>query len=302
MYLAYPSTSTAYQFPGRMSLGEAAPGANVPLTRVTDAQIRQIPFFSAICRIVVRDGKGMSVGSGLLVGPSHVLTCAHVISPPEMAPGATKVITVFPGQNGPDENATAYQTNGWAVNPRWAVNDCMKAGEDYGIIRLVKKHGYVPITPFYLSNLTKYPIEMAGYPSLADLDPARLVFRSSGSVQADKGKFLFQMGSCTISQVPDPKPGDPDAKRTIENWNVTAASNGHAAGTMIVHNSESAPSMSGAPMWQVDGAGRRIVVALHRDGAGRGAGNRRAVLLNDAVRSKIKDWMRLLPDVPATRK
>src|SRR5262249_32622593 len=91
-----------------------APAGQSQMDRIANALVAPYRY---ICRIVARaydkPENEYSVGSGVLVSPYHVLTCAHNIYPIQ-APH-TKSIDVYVAQNGPDENASRFRANGWAV-------------------------------------------------------------------------------------------------------------------------------------------------------------------------------------------
>ena len=161
--------------PPRAPAPQTAAG-RLPLTRVADATV---PPWRAVCRIVARqDDTGFAVGSGILVSPYHVLTCAHVIFPPQ-APN-TRQITVFPGQNGPDSAASGFKATGWAVSPRWKRTDCTTDHEDYGIIRLPVQHGFVPPIPFNPADLLAALVTLAGYPGSKE-PAARHLYKAEGA-------------------------------------------------------------------------------------------------------------------------
>lgn len=249
---------------GAGGLGEPAPAppAATPLTRVANASV---PPWRAICRIVARqDAAGFSVGTGILVSPHHVLTCAHVIFPPQ-AP-RTKEIVVHPGQNGPDASSTGYKANGWAVSPRWRSTDCTTAGEDFGIIRLPVQHGFVPLIPFDPADLLRALVTMAGYPSTRE-PAARHMYQSQGRVLG-----AIQISTCTATSAEG---------RLIPTIPATA--------NLIGHNLNSEPSLSGAPMWFHKDT--RRLAAIHAGTVASGA-VRKAIILNAAVRAQIFDWMR----------
>jgi hypothetical protein len=247
------------------------PAVHLPLTRVRDAAS---PPWRVVCRIVTRsyDRPGFSVGTGVLVSPHHILTCAHVIFPPQ-AP-RTREIVVYPGQNGPDESAMPFKANGWVVNPGWRMADCMTFGEDYGLIRLAAKHGYIPLIPFDPSELPGALVSMAGYPATRE-PAARHMYVSRGRVLG-----AIQINACTA---------------TTATGNVIARIPPGA--NLIAHDFESTPSLSGAPMWYVKDT--RRLAAIHAGTISNGA-LRKAILLNDAVRARLRDWMmRTLPPIPA---
>ena len=240
----------------------APQAAATPLTRVADATV---PPWRAVCRIVARENDaGFSVGSGVLIAPYHVLTCAHVIFPPQ-AP-RTREITVYPGQNGADDTARGIKANGWAVSPGWRMNDCATAGEDYGIIRLPQQHGYIPLIPFTAADLLSVLVTMAGYPS-GRSHAAREMFFGRGHVLGG-----IVMASCTATTMDG---------RLVPS--IPATTN------LVGHDLQSDPSMSGSPMWFMKDT--RRLAAIH---AGTVAGGtiRKAIVINDRVRAQIGQWLR----------
>ena len=258
----------------------APPGAQpftlppVRLTRVSDTRLSP---FASICRIVARTAKGgESYGSGILIGPYHVLTCAHVIFPPQDQ--LTTEITVFPGQNGPDSHCRV-KSDGWIVSPNYRGADCHTAAEDYGVIRLScpMNPGFVPLRPFNPTTLAGATASLAGYP-WGRSEKARHMYFSRGLITSG-----VTITSCTGTLANGQLNANPGP--------ITATTN------LIAHNLDTAPAQSGSPMWIVQ-AGGRFLVALH---SGRIGNNRfgKAVLLNDAVRRRIADWMtKALPPLP----
>jgi V8-like Glu-specific endopeptidase len=245
------------------------------LTRVQDT--RQEPF-AFICRLVTRsaDKPGESIGTGILISPYHVLTCAHNIFPPQ-AP-LTKEIIVFPGQNGPD-SACHVRADAWAINPAWRGTNCYTAGEDYGIVRLAcpMSPGFLPLKPFNVSQLVGASVTLAGYPFGREAK-ARHMYLSRGAITG-----AIRIDRCT---------GD-TAKGTADGQRLPAISE---ATNLIAHDLDTAPSQSGSPMWIVQQGGR-FLVALH---AGRIDQNRqgKAILLTEAVRRRIADMVAARPPLP----
>ena len=261
---------------GSAQLGEATPQPQPPaapqgspLTRVANATV---PPFRAVCRIVARqDSRGFVVGSGILVGPYHVLTAAHVIFPPQ-APN-TREIMVYPGQNGPDNTVAGYKANGWAVSPRWRLNDCMTANEDFGIVRLPVQHGYVPLIPFDPADLMRALVTMAGYPSGRE-PAARHMYQSQGHVL---GAIRITACSPTRAEgrlLPVIQPND----------------------NLIGHDLESEPSLSGSALLFTKDT--RRLAGIHTGTVADGR-LRKAIVINRTVHAQIMDWMRrTLPPLP----
>lgn len=255
-----------------LHLGQTAPpgpAAVQPLTRVRDAT--QAPF-RGICRLVTGSYANSTevVGTGILIGQYHVLTCAHNIYPPKSP--KTGRITVFPGQNGPDEYGPSFKANGWAISPGWRANDCHTFGEDVGIIRLGRpvESGFLALRPFDPATLVDATAHTAGYPG--DRRPgARFMFRSEGPIEG-----AIQVRSCTLDTT------DGLILPTIRQTT-----------SLIAHRLDTAPGQSGSPMWLLR-EGRLLLVAIHT-GVNAG-GHKQAVLLNEVVRLRVEKWTtRTLP-------
>jgi hypothetical protein len=142
----------------------------------------------------------------------------------------------------------------------------MTFGEDYGIIRLPEKHGYMPLIPFDRADLLRQLVNMAGYPSIAGDPSARHLYHSRGRVLGE-----IQLQSCTLQTA---------VGKVMPNISETAK--------LIAHNLDSLPSLSGAPMWFIKDTRRPF--AIHAGTIG-GGNIRKAIILNDAVRAQLKDWM-----------
>jgi V8-like Glu-specific endopeptidase len=244
-----------------LQLGQATAQA---LTRVRDS--KGAPFRS-ICRLLVNSYANTTetVGTGFLIGRHHVLTCAHNIYPPDNP--KTGKITVFPGQNGPDEYWPSIKANGWAVSPEWRREDCRTFGHDLGIIRLSQPvdTGFLALTTFDPATLLGATAHLAGYPGDRRRG-ARIMHRSGGQITG-----TVHVRRCTLDHT------DGAILRTVQQ--TTA---------LVAHDLDTQPAVSGAPLW-IEREGQVVVVAVHT-GAVDG-GPKTAVFLSDAVRARIAQWM-----------
>ena len=210
---------------------------------------------------------GHSVGSGVLITPRHVLTCAHVIQPPEN-PNHIMSITVFVAQNGQADGKNGIKANGWAVTPGWSSNCCRSFDEDYGIIRLSKAvtTGVWPVTPFDSRRLVGKAAYLAGYPVRTGDPDAHFMYRSRGAIM---GSLEIQW--CQAKQL------------RWKHWPTVDDET-----RLVWHGLDTGPSMSGGPMWSfVDN--QRILWGLHAgdiDGT-----NKKAILFNKSVLGQIARWL-----------
>ena len=248
------------------------PGRVTPMarTRVLDTKTTE---FGAICRVYTQMDGGYSVGSGVLITPRHVLTCAHVIRPPEN-PNEIMSITVYVAQNGADRTP-GVRSNGWAVAPGWTPLDCRTYDHDFGIIRLSQAvtTRIWPVARFDARRLTGKAAYLAGYASENDEDRlARVMFRSRGAIKGSAGiRWCRGQNQLLWSH----RPTVDDTTR------------------MVWHTLDTATQMSGGPMWSfVDN--ERVFWGLH---AGKiDDTNKKAILLSPSVQRQIDHLVsRVLP-------
>jgi len=258
--------------------GPLAQSGQSQMVRVANALVAPYRY---ICRIVARaydkPENAYSIGTGVLVGPNHVFTCAHNIYPAQ-AP-RTKTIDVYIAQNGPDENASRFRANGWAVRQGWRWDkDCRASSEDYGIIRLANPapNGFFQLRPFNPAILTGKTGHLAGYPSSAQEPRARYMHHSAGPIT---GAYVIE--GCDR---------DRQGRESIRGRLFTSIL---ATTSLILHELTTAPSVSGSPIW-IEEDGARTLIGLHERRINAGQSGRRygaAVLLNDAVRAQVTQWM-----------
>lgn len=241
------------------------PVSPMALERVLDTRTKE---FGAVCRVYTQLKDGRSVGSGVLITPRHVLTCAHVIRPLQNSNMVTS-ITVFVAPNGPRDGKNGIKADAWAVKRGWSPTCCRSWDEDYGIIRLSKAAPtpFWPITPFDPHSLAGKAAYLAGYPSRSDDPEAQFMYRSRGAIIG-----TLQMDSCMGNQLTGTLwPAIDDTTRLVAN------------------RLDTAPAMSGGPLWSfVDN--QRILWGLHAGDIDNGA-HKKAVLLNKNVRAQIAAWV-----------
>ena len=262
MYLtlgrAEPIPPTTTETPG--------PVSPMALERVHDPKTKE---FGAICRVYTQLKGAHSIGSGVLITPRHVLTCAHVIFPPEN-PNDTRSITVFVAQNGPADGKHGIKADGWAVKHGWDSRCCRSYDEDYGIIRLSKPvtTGFWPMTPFDPRRLVVGKAAyLAGYPWRSADHEAQLMYRSRGPIIG-----ALQIDSCMGTQL---------TRTLLETIDDNTR--------LVAHRLDTAKSMSGGPMWSfIDN--NRILWGLHA-GDFDGGARKKTVLLNKHVRAQIARWV-----------
>jgi V8-like Glu-specific endopeptidase len=283
----------------------ASSGVSSAMRAVTDTT--QVPF-RWVCRVEAitekQTQRGHSFGTGVLISPWHVLTCAHVIYPPQELYRTVRVV-VSPGYSPTSRIVTwarqpAFEADGWAVDPRWNPRECVTSIHfDWGLIRLAKPVGsYIGArqvkTGGYVStdNWRNWvPLSLA--PSLPGM-PCKLAgYRATQMFQSD-GRFGPSV-KITVCRPEETSPSGGIVRSHTEGVTVPV----NQDSILITHDADSSESMSGGPIW-VDDGGSPKLVAIHSGvtstgvaGTGAmGAGRvKRAVLLSQAVQYQIQQLM-----------
>jgi len=280
-----------YLYQGRLAPAQhflsEAPATDVRLTKVFGTGVTATFPFSAVCRIQVTTRKGAaSVGSGVLISPYHVLTCAHVLFD-RADPNPVKV-TVLPNHDGQDEKRQLITARDFQVKPGWTWKECRTFDDDLAIIRLSRKSDaqFWPVQNFNPAVIAGGPITLAGYPAFSPTDRAYFMYRSQGSVLGG-----FGLKCCYDAWPKKCNPPPHRAKDQVDRTDFGPISDGHK---LIGHTLDTRVCMSGGPMWIYENK-KHILVALHAGDIDNGK-NKKAVLLNSSVRALINDWMtRQLP-------
>jgi V8-like Glu-specific endopeptidase len=263
--------------------GRPAPTAAVPCPRGSSwSALRPVDDvtkdpFRWVCRIKTSTSHGTSYGTGVLISRWHVLTVAHVIYPREKPLDPKKPYNTLSIEVGPGYGAAtkpALRSNGWAVSPRWKIQDCATAGYDLGLIRLSQ-----PVSPalgnwalasFAPGDLQRMPCLLAGYPSDANRPVPVQMYRSTDQIRGSA-----DITSCT------PDGNDGNLQGTIQP--LTQAS------LLLLHNADSFGAMSGGPIC-VNNGGRPWLVAIHARAIANGK-CKVGVLLTQGVQAQIRNWM-----------
>jgi len=285
-----------------------------------------------ICRLKIswratigKLGTPINVGTGILVGPKHVLTAAHNVHSRES--GTASEVTVDPGRDRHVLPFGSAKMSRFDVldNWRYQFDSCY----DYALITLDreianqkfngKPLGYwgspeygdnttVGLGSMTESELTGKTVHMAGYPK-------------------DKCEYLaiqeFKRGAkCQYDQLPLPGgygSGTPEARRHAEvsmclggsPWDKRATAQFGAKGKVLrfaepmnaqilLHDIDSCEGQSGGPVWLEVGR-TRYLVGVHTGtfgkqgycpdpGRGGFSERNRAILMSKAVRTKIGEW------------
>jgi V8-like Glu-specific endopeptidase len=238
--------------------------APAPMRMVDDTT--KIPF-RWVCRIRVQAHRGHSYASGILVSPWHVLTAAHAINF-RQEPDTWRTIEVAPGFS-PDSNVSR-KSNGWAIDPRWNVQDCKTDGSDLAIIRMAEpvgqNVGFRNIVRFAPADIAGKPCIVAGYPSRPEDVDATRMYQSNGRINGS-----IVISECTFTKASG-RLLPAIARETL----------------LIAHDADSEHSMSGGPVFVLEHGAPKLV-AIHVGTVGNGC-IKKAVLLSENIQAQIRTW------------
>jgi V8-like Glu-specific endopeptidase len=248
-----------------------------PVTRPNSSPVADTTVFPLrfVCRVHARTEEGgNSIGTGLLIHPRIVLTCAHVVFPPQTR-SRTVSVNVTPGQNGDAKPLGGpLQAKAWLAAPGWSATAACE--HDFAAVVLPQpaKVGAWPIDAVAALDVLAADVHHAGYPACRAGDPAKQMVHGVGRIL---GAVQYS-GACSLRMV------NVDGK--IERI--------HARTRTVAHNIPTCPSQSGGPLWIADPCSRKAAaVALHQ---GRIANGRlgRAIFFSPAIMDEIRALTRAL--------
>ena len=220
-------------------------------------------------------------GTGLLIGPRHVLTAAHALVS-EDGRKVARAVTVAPGRNGPGRAGAPVGTVGasaWKVHPRWRVNGRFNRRFDYALLVLEDRVADRRFSVLGNRALGHWGSATAGYGTrLQPVDPTSYAggLVNSAGYPSDRpfGTLWRAHGTMRL-----PHPSLPLAHHTID----------------------TKPGQSGAPIWSLR-QGRRELVGVHvapvtviADDKPQPATANAAVLVTPVVHKQVTDWIAASP-------
>jgi V8-like Glu-specific endopeptidase len=273
-----------------LDLGEAMPRQRETFGENSLQSVRDstaVPF-RWICQVVATMANGqISTGTGFLVGPRHVLTCAHVIypqDPDDARPYRTKSIMVYPARHGAREPYSGHTANGWAVHPLWRQRGEPDCTYDYGLIRL--KQGVLPgALGFWGSNNAA---------TFARTDPAQIMGRRAFSAgyafSRGVNEFAARVmrgseGSVTGSAVFQRCNGDQFRGQMFPNVQANSR--------VLSHDVDTLKGQSGGPLWIVDANGVLRCIGIHQGHLQppRGNGFNVGLRLTSEMERQVRQWI-----------
>ena len=250
----------------------------VPISATMDVPYRWI------CRLTVPDTvpteRGYGMGTGVLVGPRHVLTAAHVLVSLD-DPGKTvgSRLRVQPARNGHDKPFDEVGVQGWQVNPRWALRRRntwhLQPQHDFALVTLKRD-----VSVWREARLGNCPLSYWGAPGRC----------GAGSV-VGLGPNDVRGQDVHVTGYPGEKP-----EATL--WTGRGPITYDSRLGMLLHTADTKPGQSGAPVWFVRN-GVACLAGIHSGASSARAidpsgtttlTHNDAVLLTPAVVRRIEAW------------
>ena len=239
-----------------------------------------------ICRLTIPETSpnesGYGAGTGVLVGPRHVLTAAHILVSIE-DPGKTvgDRLLVQPARNGHDKPFDPVAVQGWQVNPHWAFRHGkrwrLQPQHDYGLVTLKED-----VSVWGDRRLGDYQLGYWGAPSRSG-EGSEVGFTPSNVT----GQEAFVTGY-------------PGKKSEGTLWTGSGLITYDRRLRMLLHTIDTKPGQSGAPVWLTRN-GVACLVGVHGGASGRWSSSasgaitlthNAAVLLTPEVLRQTESWKR----------
>lgn len=250
--------------------------------RVPAAETLGVPY-RWICRLTVPGldpfDRTYGMGTGVLIGPRHVLTAAHVLVS-ETDPSRTvgDRLRVQPSRNGDAKRFKEVGIRGWHVHPRAFLRVrnryVLQPQHDYGLVTLD--------TTVSDWSLGPCPLGYWGLPGACG---------DGATVGMEAADIIGQEVRVT---------GYPCDKDTTTLWTGRGAVTWDRRRGALLHTADTKPGHSGSPIWLIRD-GRCVLVGVHSGASGRWAVDARGntvlthnagALLSAAVLAQLRQWTR----------
>lgn len=225
------------------------------------------------------------LGTGVLIGPRHVLTAAHVLANLEN-PGETvgSRLTVQLGRNGQYKPFEAAEIRGWQVHPQWVAKHggrrYLQTKYDYGLVTLKKDVSRWKHKSFGACELSYWGAQgVCGAGSEVGVSPAQIMGQEA-QVTGYPGELTDELPKYTL-------------------WTGSGRITFDSYHKVILHTANTSGGQSGGPVWSMRN-GVPCLAGIHsapgtrlQDARGRiTRTNNRAALISQDVLRQLKAWTR----------
>ena len=261
-----------------------------PDERVRIHDTLPIPF-RWVCSLDVIRGSTLSRGSGLLIGPRHVLTAAHNIYDAQGTHPDT--VYVAPARNGSELPFGRIKAVAYTTSSRYLTQPTAGSRFDFALVTLESDASAVRSRAIGGAQLGHWSSPAMGHQT--DLQPLDSGFLSGRPVTV----CGFPGDKCDGDSC-DPARGWTREQQANTMWShFGSASFTVALPGIILYTADTSPGQSGSPVWIRFTSGRRSLVGLHVNAnrvVNADTGHvtvtaNRGVFLDRDVLSLVRGWM-----------
>jgi len=217
-------------------------------------------------------------GTGVLIGPRHVLTAAHVLVE-ESDPGKTvgNRLMVQIARNGTDAPFHAVKVRGWQVDPR-------------AVVRVVGRWRRQPQFDYGLVTLKE---DVSGW-SERRLGGCTLSWWGAANQCGHRSQIGLAVADVAGQDVE--VTGHPYDKPRGTMWTASGQIQFDNVANVLRHTADTLPGQSGAPIWLMENGAPRLVGVHSGPGALRQGGMRQryvnnvGVLLTHDIVQRLESW------------
>jgi V8-like Glu-specific endopeptidase len=261
-----------------------------PDERVRIRDTSSVPF-RWVCSLDVTRGDTLSRGSGLLIGPRHVLTAAHNIY--DTSGAGPDSVYVAPARNGAELPFGRIKAVAYTTSSRYLSQPVAGSRFDFAMVTLESDASV-------LRSRAVGGGRLGHWSSPTDGLQTDLQSLNSGFVSGRPVTVCGFPGDKCDGEACDPARGWKREQQANTMWSHFGSAS-FTAGLpgIVLYTADTSPGQSGSPVWMRFSTGRRSLVAVHvstnrvvNADTGRATITaNRGVLLDRDVLSLIRSWM-----------
>lgn len=261
-----------------------------PDERVRIRDTSSVPF-RWVCSLDVTRGSTLSRGSGLLIGPRHVLTAAHNIYDTRGA--GPDSVYVAPARNGADHPFGRIKAVAYTTSSRYLTQPTAGSRFDFALVTLESDASAIRSRAIGGARLGHWSSPTDGLQT--NLQPLDSGFLSGRPVTV----CGFPGDKCD-GEACDPTRGWKREQQANTMWSHFGSAS-FTAGLpgIVLYTADTSPGQSGSPVWMRFTTGRRSLVGVHvstnrvvnADTGQTTVTANRGVLLDRDTLSLVREWM-----------